>query len=94
MVKMPLILDANTLYSLGIIMIFLGVIVILAAFVVLFFSSIKSGKIRGGGAVIIGPFPIVFGTDKDSVKTLLWLSITLTITLFAVFIILYLLGSR
>jgi len=82
------------LYSLGVIMIFVGIIVILAAFVVLFLSSIKSGKIRGGGALIIGPIPIVFGTDKESVKTVLWLSITLTIILFAVFIILYLLRGR
>lgn len=87
-------LDADMLYSLGIIMIFVGIIVILAAFVVLFLSSIKSGKIRGGGALIIGPIPIVFGTDKESVKAVLWLSITLTIILFAVFIILYLLRGR
>ncbi|MBX5320960.1 MAG: DUF131 domain-containing protein [Candidatus Bathyarchaeota archaeon] len=91
---MSLMLDADMLYSLGIIMIFVGIIVILAAFVVLFLSSIKSGKIRGGGALIIGPIPIVFGTDKESVKAVLWLSITLTIILFAVFIILYLLRGR
>jgi uncharacterized membrane protein len=91
---MPLTLNTSMLYSLGIIMIFVGIIVILTAFVVLFLSSIKSGKIRGGGALIIGPIPIVFGTDKESVKTVLWLSITLTIILFAVFIILHLLRGR
>ncbi|NIQ06235.1 MAG: DUF131 domain-containing protein, partial [Candidatus Korarchaeota archaeon] len=36
---------------------------------------------RGGGAVIIGPFPIVFGTDKESVRTLLLLSIALIVLL-------------
>lgn len=91
---MPLAIDANMLYSLGVIMIFVGVTVTIIAFIMLFFSSVKSGKVRGGGALIIGPFPIVFGTDKESVKTVLWLSITLTIILFAVFIILYLLGGR
>lgn len=91
---MPLTLDANMLYSLGVIMILVGIIVTVIAFIMLLFSSIKSGKIRGGGALIIGPFPIVFGTDKESVKTVLWLSITLTIILFAVFITLYLLGGR
>ncbi|MCS7124256.1 MAG: DUF131 domain-containing protein [Candidatus Bathyarchaeota archaeon] len=47
---------------------------------------------KGGGAVIIGPFPIVFGTDKESVKVVLWLSIALTIIAFALFITIHLLG--
>lgn len=84
--------DASGLYSLGLIMILVGVIVALAAFVLLFISSVKSGKARGGGAVIIGPFPIVFGTDRESIKAVLWLSIALTIIAFALFIAMYLLG--
>lgn len=85
-------LDAGLLYELGIIIIFIGVIVVLAAFVLLFLSSIKSGRARGGGALIIGPLPIVFGSDKESVRTVLWLSIALTVLLFIVFIVLYFLG--
>ncbi|MBS7616109.1 DUF131 domain-containing protein [Candidatus Bathyarchaeota archaeon] len=88
---MTLALEAGTLYTLGIIIILIGVIFILAAFALFFLSSVKSGKARGGGAVIIGPFPIIFGTDKESVKTVLLLSIALTIILFAFFITLYLL---
>lgn len=86
-------LDANTLYSIGIIMILAGMIVIIVAFAFLFISIVKGhgGEARGGGALIIGPFPIVFGTDKESVKAVLWLSIILTIILFALFITLYLL---
>lgn len=84
--------DASPLYSLGLIMIFVGVIVVIAAFALLFISSVRSGEAKGGGALIIGPFPIVFGTDKESVKTVLWLSIALTIIAFALFITLYLLG--
>ncbi|MEM3580238.1 MAG: DUF131 domain-containing protein [Candidatus Bathyarchaeia archaeon] len=89
---MALTLDAGLLYELGIIIIFIGVIVVLAAFVLLFLSSIKSGRARGGGALIIGPLPIVFGSDKESVRTVLWLSIALTVLLFIVFIVLYFLG--
>ena len=38
----------------------------------------RSGSnLRGGGIVMIGPFPIIFGTDKESVKTLVLLSIVL-----------------
>ncbi len=85
------VLNTSILYSLGITMILVGIIIVAVAFALLFLSSMKSGKVRGGGALIIGPFPIVFGTDKDSVKAVLWLSIALTIILFALFITLHLL---
>jgi uncharacterized protein (TIGR00304 family) len=89
---MGLAIGGETLYELGIIIIFVGVIIVFVAFVLLFLSSIKSGRARGGGALIIGPFPIVFGSDKESVKTILWLSIALTVLLFIVSFVLYLLG--
>jgi uncharacterized membrane protein len=89
---MGLAIGGETLYELGIIIIFVGVIIVFVAFVLLFLSSIKSGRARGGGALIIGPFPIIFGSDKESVKTILWLSIALTVLLFIVSIVLYLLG--
>jgi|YelNatPaOPRAMG01_1025707.scaffolds.fasta_scaffold05604_10 uncharacterized protein (TIGR00304 family) len=84
--------DTSLLYSLGLIMILVGIIVVIIAVALLFISSVKSGEARGGGALIIGPFPIVFGTDKESVRAVLWLSIALTIITFALFILLYLLG--
>lgn len=89
---MALALNGETLYELGITIIFIGVMIVLAAFVLFFLLSIKSGRVRGGGALIIGPFPIVFGSDRESVKTILWLSIMLTALLFVIFIVLYLLG--
>jgi len=84
--------DTSLLYSLGLIMILVGIIIVIVAFALLFISSLKSGEARGGGALIIGPLPIVFGTDKESVKAVLWLSIALTIIAFALFVTLYLLG--
>ena len=82
--------NPEILYGLGITLILLGVIVLLFAFLLLFFSGIrKGGKIRGGGAIIIGPIPIIFGTDKDSLKMLLLLSITLTILLIVLMIVLH-----
>jgi len=90
--KMALALDAGLLYELGIIIIFIGIIIVIAAFVLLFLSSLKGGSVKGGGALIIGPFPIVFGSDRESVKTVLWLSIMLTTLLFIIFIVLYFLG--
>ena len=75
-------IDARTLYHVGIALIFAGMLVVLAAITLLFVSTLKDkGKVKGGGAIIIGPFPIIFGTDKESIKTVLLLSITLTILL-------------
>jgi len=87
-------LNTENIYTLGIILIFTGVLVILAAFALLFLSGFRGGKVKGGGAVIIGPFPIVFGTDKESVKTVLWLSIALTLLLISAMIVFYFLLGR
>lgn len=84
-------MDVETLYGLGITLIFTGILVILVAIMVLFFSSIGGKrKVKGGGAIIIGPFPIIFGTDKESIKTVLLLSIALTILLAIVTVVFYL----
>lgn len=69
---------SEQLWSIGIVLVLAGFFVTLVAAVLLFFTAFKGkGKVKGGGAVIIGPFPIIFGTDKKSVKILLLLSIIL-----------------
>jgi uncharacterized protein (TIGR00304 family) len=86
-------MDAETFYGLGIVLIFAGMLIILAAILLLFLSGVKGeGKVKGGGAIIIGPFPIIFGTDKESVRTILLLSLALTILLAIVMVIFYLIS--
>lgn len=85
-----MIIDAETLYGLGTALIFIGMLVIAVAMVLLFLQGFRGGKLRGGGAIIIGPFPVVFGTDKESVKTILWLAVLLTVLLIALTVISYL----
>jgi len=78
-------MSGELLFNIGMILIFAGFLMAFIAAVLLFFMSLRSkGKVRGGGAVIIGPFPVVFGTDKESVKTLLLLSIALVVLLLVV----------
>lgn len=57
-------MNAETLYSLGFALIFLGIMIVLTALLLLSHSETKEKKTRGGGIIIIGPVPIVFGTDK------------------------------
>ncbi len=79
------------LFNIGMILIFAGFLITFLAVVLLFFTTTQSkGKVRGGGAVIIGPFPIIFGTDKESVRMLLLLSIILIILILFVMVFYYL----
>lgn len=75
-------MDQALFSMLGVMLIFAGFVITFIAVLLWIFKTVKGeGKVRGGGAVIIGPFPIVFGTDKESVKVLLLLSIALIVLL-------------
>jgi len=85
------VIDSATLYTLGVALVFAGVLIIVGAFILLSISSAKKGKVKGGGAIIIGPVPIIFGTDKESLKTVLLLSLALTVMLVVAMVLYYLL---
>ena len=87
--KRPRLTEAGVLYSVGIVLILVGISIIVLAVIVLSMRSAGKSKIRGGGAVIIGPIPIIFGTDKKSIKTIVSLSLALTILLIIVLVIRY-----
>jgi uncharacterized protein (TIGR00304 family) len=79
------------LYAAGFALILAGIAIIVVVILLLSIRSAGKGKFKGGGAVIIGPVPIIFGSDKKSLKTILLLSIGLTVLLLVVFIVQYLL---
>ena len=75
-------MNGEWLFNLGFLLVFVGFLITFVAAILLIFKIIKSkARVRGGGAVIIGLFPIIFGTDKESVKVLLILSIALVVFL-------------
>jgi uncharacterized protein (TIGR00304 family) len=83
-------LDAGTLYGLGLALVFAGVFIILLAFLLFFFSDAKKrADVKGGGVIVIGPFPIVFGTDQESTKTILVLSIVLMVVVVVAMMVSY-----
>jgi len=72
------------LFTIGFVLIFLGVLlVILGAFTSVL--KAKDAEVRGGGVVLIGPFPIIFGSDPQAVKTVIILAIILTVVAFLFF---------
>jgi len=79
-------------YSGGIALIFVGMLIVILAIILIAIRSAGKGKVKAGGAVIIGPIPIIFGTDKKSLKTILVLSIVLTVLVLVVMLVNYLLA--
>ncbi len=82
-------MDVTLLYALAAILVVAGIIVIILA-VLLSTGKSENAKVKGAGVIMIGPIPIIFGTDKKSIKTVIALALTLTIAL----IILYLFMLR
>jgi len=79
---------AQELVNLGFIIIFLGFAIALAAVLLMVVRVGRAGgKVKGGGAILVGPIPIVFGTDRESIKIVLILAIILTVILVAVTIV-------
>jgi uncharacterized protein (TIGR00304 family) len=72
-------MDATILYALGSALIIVGIVVVILAVILISFRGSKKGNMKAAGIIMIGPIPIIFGTDKKSVKTVLALAITLMI---------------
>jgi len=78
----------NVIFTIGLLLALAGFAVgILALIIAVLRSARGAGRVRGGGVVMIGPVPIVFGTDKESTRILIVLAIVLMVV-FLVFTLL------
>jgi uncharacterized membrane protein len=70
--------DTKTLYDLGFFLVIGGIIIMISAILAFFLSKAKGKtEIKGGSVIVIGPFPIILGTDAESTRKILILSIIL-----------------
>ena len=76
-------MSEQLLWNIGLTSVLAGFALAFIAVILFFLRGAKGGrgKVKGGGVVIIGPIPIIFGTDKESVRIILVLSIILMILL-------------
>ncbi len=81
--------DYSTLFTLGAALILVGVFVLIAAIILMGTKRSQQGKTRTAGVIIVGPVPIIFGNDKEALKTVLTLAIILTVLVIAATIIYY-----
>ena len=74
--------------TLGFLLVCIGILVILAGMVSMAYQAWKTGGegmekpeagVRGGGVIMIGPIPIIFGTDVAALKLVMILAIVLMI---------------
>lgn len=87
-------MDAPSVIEVGFLLIIFGFVLAFAAMILLAFRSARgSEKTRTAGVLLIGPIPIIFGTDRDSVKGLMILAIALMIIVLVVMFLPYLFGK-
>ncbi|MGA2683126.1 MAG: DUF131 domain-containing protein [Candidatus Bathyarchaeia archaeon] len=84
-------LDLAIFYALGAALIVAGIIIIIAAIAA---ASTRGGqkgerKVKAAGIIMIGPIPIIFGTDKKSVKVVLALALALVVALIIAMVVFY-----
>jgi uncharacterized protein (TIGR00304 family) len=88
--------DLGFLIVVGLILVIAGVAVIVAAIIR---ASTRrqdekdedEGRMKAAGVIMIGPIPIIFGTDKKSVKTVLALALALSIVFLIILVVYYVL---
>jgi uncharacterized protein (TIGR00304 family) len=90
--------DLGVFYAVGFALVIAGIVLIVAAIIR---ASTRQhnkkseregeseGHVNAAGVIMIGPIPIIFGTDKKSVKTVLALALALSIVFLIILIIYY-----
>jgi uncharacterized protein (TIGR00304 family) len=84
-------LELGFFLTLGIALIVIGVIVLISALILASSRRSEKDKAEVAGIVMIGPIPIIFGTNKKSVKAVLVLALAVTVALIIAIILYYLL---
>jgi uncharacterized protein (TIGR00304 family) len=70
------------LVSVGVTLVFAGMAILAVG--ILLSSGGSEGRVRGGGVVLIGPIPIVFGSDAKWTSVAVVLAIVLVVVVIAV----------
>lgn len=80
-------MKSGELVILGAVLIILGMLVIFAGMVKDAVSTKEGsrGEIRGGGVIMIGPVPIIFGTDRESAAAVIVLALLLVVVTYLLF---------
>ena len=81
-------MDTGVFYAIGFALIAVGIIIVIISIILASSRPAGKGDVKAAGIIMIGPIPIIFGTDSKSVKTVLILALALTIA-FIIALLLY-----
>jgi uncharacterized protein (TIGR00304 family) len=76
-------IQGNTIVTVGILVIIIGFILIFTGTALQ--SSSKTSDVKTGGVILIGPIPIIFGSDKGTIVTAVIMAIILMILAYFLF---------
>jgi uncharacterized protein (TIGR00304 family) len=79
--------DASGFFAVGTLLIIAGIIVVVLAVILASSGKHEKAKNKGAGIVMIGPIPIIFGTDKKSVMIVVGLAIALMVILIVYYLL-------
>jgi len=86
-------MNTPSIAELGFLLIVFGFVLALIAMVILIVRTPRGQSSgRGAGLLLIGPIPIVFGTDKQSVKVVMILAIIIIVLALVVMVLPSLIG--
>lgn len=78
----------STMESIGILLIILGITLVIIAAIIFFIIGVRaSGQVKGGGVILIGPIPIIIGSDKEVIKWAILLTIASMLFILAMYIL-------
>ncbi|RZN42235.1 MAG: DUF131 domain-containing protein [Methanophagales archaeon ANME-1-THS] len=74
------------LITVGFLLVFIGILVIMAGIFSMVYQAWRTGGVekqegglRGGGIIMIGPIPLIFGTDIGALKIVMILAIVVMV---------------
>jgi len=79
--------DASGFFAVGTLLIVAGIVVVVLAVILASSGKHEKAKMKGAGLVMIGPIPIIFGTDKKSVMVVVGLAIALMVILIVYYLL-------
>jgi len=81
-------LDTSPVTDLGFLLIIFGFVLAVVAMILLVVRSSRgSTQARGAGLLLIGPIPIIFGTDRQSAKVVMVLAIVLILLMLVIMLL-------
>jgi len=67
------------LSSIGLCLVLAGMLLAIATVFLLALSGARGRRVRGGGIIVIGPFPFIFGSDIRIVRVLAVIALVLVV---------------